>query len=109
MKPGAKAFFWENLADFPLWKLHWKLKGDVPEGDVPIFAEEIRRKAGKYSEVEIVGDAFFSAFKRFVWKTNPGFLRSSTLKILKKTDDILFSIYPPLRRWGGFCYICLAK
>lgn len=109
MKPGARAFFWENLADFPLWKLHWRIKGEVPEGDVPIFAREIRRQAGMFSEVEIQGDAFLSALKGSIWRRNPGALRRKALQTLKRFDDRLFAIYPPLRRWGGFCYICLTK
>ena len=109
MKPGAKAFFCENLADFPLWKLHWKLKGEVPEGDVPIFAKEVRSKAHMFSDVEIRGDAFLSAFKHFIWRPQPGPLRCSVLKTLKRVDDLMFSVCPPLRRWGGFCFICLTK
>ena len=30
MKPNTKAYFLEGLADFPLWKLWWKIKGQVP-------------------------------------------------------------------------------
>jgi len=109
MKPGSKAFFYEGLADFPLWRLHWKLQGEVPQGDVPIFAKEIRSKAEMFTDVEILGDTFLSSFKHFIWKRKMGSLRCATLKILKKIDDLMFSIYPPLRHWGGFCYICFTK
>jgi ubiquinone/menaquinone biosynthesis C-methylase UbiE len=109
MKPGAKAFFLENLADFPLWKLHWRLKGEVPEGDVPIFSKELREKARMFSKVEVQGDTFLFAMKRFIWKSDMGVGRRQLLKTLKAADSILFSLCPILRRWGGFCYICLTK
>jgi SAM-dependent methyltransferase len=44
LKPGAKAYFLEGLADFPLFRLWWKLKGEVPQGDVPIFRRELLAK-----------------------------------------------------------------
>lgn len=109
MKPGTKAFFLENLADFPLWKLHWKLKGDIPEGDVPLFSKEIRQKAQMFSDVEIKGDSFMFSLKHFLWKRRMGVLRRWSLKALKSIDSVLFTICPPVRRWGGFCYICLTK
>jgi ubiquinone/menaquinone biosynthesis C-methylase UbiE len=109
MKPGSKAFFYEGLADFPLWKLHWKIQGEVPQGDVPIFSKEVKSKAKMFTDVEILGDTFLSSFKHFIWKRNMGSLRRIALKTLKKTDDFLFLVCPFLRRWGGFCYICLTK
>jgi ubiquinone/menaquinone biosynthesis C-methylase UbiE len=109
MKPGSKAFFLENLADFPFWKLHWKIKGEIPEGDVPIFSKEIRQKTRMFSAIEIKGDSFLFSLKHFLWKAEMGFLRKQGLRTLKLTDEILFASCPPLRHWGGFCYICLTK
>jgi ubiquinone/menaquinone biosynthesis C-methylase UbiE len=109
MKPGAKAFFLENLADFPLWKLHWKLKGEVPQGDVPIFAKVLRQKTQMFSHVEIRGDSFLFGLKYVVYRPNMGMVRRQTLRALKAADRVLFSVCPALRCWGSFCYICLTK
>ena len=109
MKPGSKAYFLENLADFPAWKLHWRLKGEVPEGDVPVFSREIRAKASMFSEIEIQGDCFLYALKHFLHRPGMGFVRRQTLRTLRAADNFLFYVCPPLRRWGGFCHICLTK
>lgn len=122
MKPGSKAYFFENLADFPLFRLWWKLKGDALEGEprnrwfsfvhdmgVPIFAKEVREKFNMFSKVEIIGDDFLFSLKRFIWKSNMGRARRIILRGLKKADEILFKICPPLRRWGCFSYIILTK
>ncbi|MEA1997271.1 MAG: methyltransferase domain-containing protein, partial [Gemmatimonadota bacterium] len=109
MKPGSRAFFLENLADFPLWKWHWKLKGDIPQGDVPIFDNELRQMTNMFSAIEIEGDSFMFNLKYLLWKPEMSLIRKQNLKILKSIDNVLFNICPPLRRWGGFCYICLTK
>ncbi len=109
MEPGSKAYFFEGLADFPLYRLWWKIKGEVPEGDVPIFAKDIREKFGMFSKIEIIGDDFLFSIKRLLWKKNMGWIRRTILRGAKKADEILFSICPPLRRWGCFSYIILTK
>jgi ubiquinone/menaquinone biosynthesis C-methylase UbiE len=109
MKPGTKAYFLEGLADFPLFKLWWKIKGEVPEGDVPIFSAEIRRMTHMFGEVRIIGDTFSHALKHFVWKRNPGLLRRAVLRSTHTVDRALFTAIPALRRWGSFSYIVLTK
>jgi len=109
MKPGSKAYFFEGLADFPLYRLWWKIKGEVPEGDVPIFAKDIRETFSMFSRIEIIGDDFLFSIKRLLWKENMGRVRKTILRAAKKLDEILFSICPPLRRWGCFSYIILTK
>jgi len=109
MKPGTKAYFLEGLADFPLFKLWWILKGEVPQGDVPIFSWQIYEKTRKFSHVEIYGDSFIYSLKAFLWKENLGTIRRFLLKACKKTDNLLFAICPSLRRWGDFSYIVLTK
>ena len=64
MKPGGKAYFLENLADFPLFHLWWKIKGEVPEGDVPIFAKDIREKFSMFSKIGRSAD-------KGMWLTRP--------------------------------------
>ncbi|MFP6578246.1 MAG: class I SAM-dependent methyltransferase [Myxococcota bacterium] len=109
LRPGARAFFVEGLADFPLWKLHWKIKGEVPEGDVPIFASEIREKAAHFSDVHVEGDTFFHSAKRWIWRAKPGPLRRGILRTTHGIDRALFRVFPPLRRWGSFSYLVLTK
>lgn len=109
MKPGSKAYFREGLADFPLFRMWWKIKGEVPQGDVPIFSRDIRDRASMFTEVVIHGDTFLYSVKTFLWKENMGAARRLILKALKKTDDLLFRVCPPLRRWGSFSYIVLTK
>jgi len=109
MKPGAKGYFFEGLADFPLYRLWWKIKGEVPEGDVPIFAKEIREKFGMFSKIEIIGDDFLFSIKRLLWKKNMGWIRKTILRGAKTADEILFAICPSLRKWGCFSYIVLTK
>lgn len=109
MKPGARAYFKENLADFPLFWLWWKLKGEVPQGDIPIHARTIRRKFNMFSKVEIIGDDFLFCLKRFVWKKDMKRARRIILRGMKRVDVILFSLCPFLRKWGCRSYIILTK
>lgn len=113
LKPGGKAFFYEGLADFPLFKLWWKRKGEVPEGDVPIFAKDVRHKAHMFADVEIIGDTFIYSVKTFLIKKDtgqkPGPLVKLVLRTCKYADNALFVLCPPLRRWGSMSYIILTK
>ena len=109
MRPGAKAYFLEGLADFFLWKLWWKIKGQVPSGDVPMFSKEIRSKTSMFSHVEITGDTFLFSIKTILWKPRLGKVRRLILKTCKKTDDLLFRICPSFRQLGSFSYIVLSK
>jgi len=109
LKPGGKAYFLEGLADFPLWKLHWKIKGEVPQGDVPIFTKEIQEKAHLFSDVVVHGDTFFHSLKRWIWKKNPNALRKVALRTTHTFDKALFRVLPPMRRWGAFSYLVFTK
>jgi len=109
MKPGATAYFREGLADFPLFRLWWAIKGEVPAGDVPIFSRDIRERAAMFSEVAIHGDTFLYSAKAFLWKPNPSAFRRAVLRTLKGADDLLFAVCPPLRKWGSFSYVILRK
>lgn len=109
MKPGTKAYFSENLADFPLWRLWWKIKGEVPEGDVPIFAREVREKAHMFEKVEIIGDSFVHSAKTVLYKPGMGAVRRGLLRLTHQTDEVLFKIAPVLRRWGSMSVIVLTK
>lgn len=110
MKPGSKAFFLENLADFPLWRLHWWIKGQVPEGDVPIFSKEVRQKSRMFSKCEIIGDTLVHSLKHFLWKE--GRMKPWRRSLLRSTwsvDQKIFRTFPGLRRWGCFSIIVLTK
>jgi len=109
MKPGTKAYFLENLADFPLYRLLWKIKGEITQGDVPIFSKEIYKKTYMFSNVEIIGDNFIYSVKRFLWKKNHGKVRKFFLKACKQIDNVLFSIFPRLRKLGCMSYIVITK
>lgn len=109
MKPGAKAYFKEGLADFPLFSLYWKLKGETQEGVGPIHAKQIRKLTPMFSDVQIIGDTFFFSVKTFVWKPSAGKIRRRFLRVCKDLDNFLFTICPPLRTWGSFAYIVLTK
>jgi ubiquinone/menaquinone biosynthesis C-methylase UbiE len=109
MKPGAKAYFHEGLADFPLFDLWWRLKGEVDQGDTPIHAEHVRRLAHRFSDVQIIGDTFLFSVKTFIWKPSIGKVGRFVLKTCKNLDNFLFRMYPPLRAWGAFSYIIITK
>lgn len=109
MAPGAKAYFLEGLADFPLFRLWWKIKGEVPQGDVPIFSRDIHEKASMFSKIVIHGDTFLYSAKTMLWKPSMGRGRKSLLKVLKAIDTFLFRVCPVLRRCGSFSYIVLTK
>jgi len=109
MQPGSKAYFQENLADFPLWRLWWKIKGEVPDGDVPIFSKEVREKAHMFAEVESVGDSFVHAIKTVVYKPGMGKVRRAILWCSHHADKALFRIFPALRKWGSMSVIVLTK
>jgi len=109
MKPKSKAYFLEGLADFFIWKIWWRLKGQVPQGDVPIFSEEIKYKSSMFSSMEIIGDTFLYSVKTFIWKPNMSKSRKKILNACKKIDCVMFKICPWLRKWGSFSYIILTK
>lgn len=109
MKPGSKAYFQENLADFPLWRMWWKIKGEVPDGDVPIFSEEVREKAHMFGEIKIIGDSFFHSIKTIVYCPNMGKMRRGILWCSHNADKVLFRLFPGLRKWGSMSVIVLTK
>ncbi len=109
MKPGTKAYFLENLADFPLWRLWWWLKGEVPEGDVPVFSKEVIAKAHMFSDIEIIGDSFVHSAKTFLYRKDMGALRKNILRMTHATDRFLFNRFPRLRKWGCMSVIVLTK
>jgi SAM-dependent methyltransferase len=109
LKPGAKAYFLEGLADFPLFRLWWKLKGEVPQGDVPIFRRELLAKGRMFSQVEVMGDTFVGATKTFVWRKRMGPVRRGLLRAGAAADRGLFAVCPALRRWGCFSYSVFTK
>lgn len=109
MKPGARAYFLEGLADFPLFRLWWKLKGDVPQGDVPIFRRELLTKGAMFARVDVIGDTFAGALKTFIWRKRMGPVRRGMLRTLHAVDRGLFAVCPPLRRWGCFSYSVFTK
>ena len=109
MKSGARAYFLEGLADFPLLKLWWRIRGTVKSGDVPIFAKEIRKAAHMFSNVEIIGDTFLFSMKSILARRPPGRFARVILRVLKNLDNVLFKLCPSLRAWGSFSYIVLTK
>jgi len=108
MRPGAKAYFLEGLADFWIWKLHWIKMGEVEAGDVPIFSKEVRSKAAMFKTVNIIGDTLFYSLKAF-WKRRPGKTGVKLLRCLHKIDEKVFKVIPYTRKFGSFSYIELIK
>lgn len=109
MQPGAKAYFLEGLADFPLFRLWWRLKGEVPQGDVPIFRRELKGKGRIFRSVEVIGDTLVGSTKTFIWKKRMGAVRRGLLRATQALDNGLFTVCPPLRRWGCFSYSVFTK
>ena len=112
MKPGSRAFFLENLADFPLWRLWWWLKGSVQEGDVPIFSREVQEKARMFSQVDIIGDTFVHSLKHLLYRGRDDGLNAWRKRLLRLTysaDQMLFRVFPRLRLWGSMSVIVLTK
>jgi ubiquinone/menaquinone biosynthesis C-methylase UbiE len=109
MAPGGRAYFVEGLADNPLWKLWWHIKGEVPEGDVPIFSREVREKAAQFETIEIHGFDFFHALSNLWFRLPNSTLRHSLAQITKSADDILFRVIPPARKWGAMSVLYFEK
>jgi ubiquinone/menaquinone biosynthesis C-methylase UbiE len=109
LKPGASAYFLENLCDFPLWKLWWRVKGDVEEGDIPLYRKDLEVWTRAFSRVQIVGDSLFSTAKHLVWRPRPTGWRRGVLRGALATDEWLFRKLPGLRRWGSYSYLILTR
>lgn len=109
MAPGSRGYFLENLADNPLFKLWWTLKGEIEEGDVPIFASEVRRLAKDFDRVEITGFDLLHSATTFVFKQPMSAWRRAVLRSTKAADDFAFRHLPALRRWGAASIIKLEK
>jgi SAM-dependent methyltransferase len=109
LRPGGKAFFYENLADNPLFRLWWWWKGEVEEGDVPIFAKDIRRLTAAFTKVEVHGLDFFHSSARFVFRYPVPQWRRALLRSTYQADQALFRLLPAARRWGAFSILVLEK
>jgi ubiquinone/menaquinone biosynthesis C-methylase UbiE len=109
MAPNSRAYFLENLADNPLFKLWWKMKGEVEEGDVPIFATEVRRLAHRFDTIQVIGFDLVHSLTTFIFKKPMAGWRRTVLRSTKATDDFLFGHLPVLRRWGAGSMIKLEK
>lgn len=109
MKSGTSAYFLENLADFPLWRAWWALKGEVPDGDVPIFRLEIERLTHMFSEREIIGETFVHSLKSLLYRKEMPAWRRAFLRRTHSIDSFLFRRFPSLRNWGSMSLIVLKK
>ena len=109
LRPGGRAFFLENLADNPLFRLWWWWKGEVEEGDVPIFEREVRRLARDFARVEVTGTDFFHSAATFLFRPQPAAWRRAALRATHAADRRLFKLLPAARRWGSFSFIELEK
>lgn len=110
LRPGGKGLFCENLADNPLFRLWWWWKGDVEEGDVPIFAAQVRRRAAAFRRVEVIGLDFFHSLARFVFRRQPNpRWRRLVLQATYRADQALFRMLPVARRWGSFSILIVEK
>jgi len=113
MKPGTSAYFLENLADFFLWKIWWYLKGQLPQGDVPIFSKDIIQKTRMFNNVEIVGTTLINGLKAIIRpkgsKTELANLQRNILRMTYRLDEQLFNKFPFLRKFGSRSVIILKK
>jgi hypothetical protein len=104
MKPGAWGFFTENLGENPLINVVrlFTMRGEQDAGDVLLTRSTIEKWAASFSEVRVEGYSFFFMAKKYL-RNRP------TLRLLHQIDTTLFSLVPPLRRYGGECVIALRK
>jgi len=109
LRPGGRGFFLENLADNPLFRLWWWWKGEVEEGDVPIFRREVQHLARDFARVGITGTDFFHSAATFVFRPQPAAWRRTVLRATHAADRALFRVLPLARRWGSFSFIELEK
>jgi ubiquinone/menaquinone biosynthesis C-methylase UbiE len=109
LRPGGRAYFLENLADNPLFRLWWWWKGEVEEGDVPLFASALRRETRQFRRVEIVGSDFVHALATFLFRQPLSGWRRAALRATHTADRALFRIVPAARRWGACSILVLEK
>lgn len=109
LRPGGRAYFLENLADNPLFRLWWWWKGDVEEGDVPLFASALRRETRQFRRVEIVGSDVIHALTTFVFRRPLSRWRRAALRATHAADRTLFRLLPAARRWGACSILVLEK
>jgi ubiquinone/menaquinone biosynthesis C-methylase UbiE len=109
LRPGGRAYFLENLADNPLFRLWWWWKGEVEEGDVPLFAAALRRETRQFRRVEIVGSDVVHALATFVFRRPLSGWRRAVLRATHRADRALFRIFPAARRWGACSILVLEK
>lgn len=113
MKPNSSAYFLENLADFFLWKIRWYLRGQLPQGDVPIFSRDIIQRTRMFKKVEILGMTFINGLKAIIKpkgsKTEMTNLKRNILRITYRLDEQLFNNFPFLRKFGSRSVIILKK
>jgi SAM-dependent methyltransferase len=109
LKVGGRALFHENLADNPLARLWWWWKGEVPEGDVPLFDREIRRQTTMFRHVEIQGLELVHSTAHFVFRHPTSAWRRRWLRATHSADEAIFRLLPAARRWGSFSILVLER
>jgi ubiquinone/menaquinone biosynthesis C-methylase UbiE len=109
LRPGGRALFCENLADAPLWRLWWWWKGEVEEGDVPVFSSEVRRLGHAFRRVEIIGTDVLHAGTGMIFRHPTSAWRRAVLRVTHAADRALFRVFPLARRWGSLSFLVLEK
>lgn len=109
LRPGARGYFLENLADNPIFRLYWHFKGEIEEGDVPIFAAEVRRLAHAFAEVEVIGTDFFHSIATYLFRQPLSTWRKAVLRTTHRLDEMLFRVIPASRKWGCLSIIVIEK
>jgi ubiquinone/menaquinone biosynthesis C-methylase UbiE len=104
MRPGATAVFTENLGHNPLIQLarRWTMRGN-DAGDVILTVPMVRSWGRRFSSVDVWGCSLLTMAKRVIPT------RRTTLGVLHKADEALFTIAPKLRKYGGESVISLVK
>jgi ubiquinone/menaquinone biosynthesis C-methylase UbiE len=111
LKPGGIVVCAETLRGNVLLDYARKItmKGEEAKGDVLMELSDIREFAKGFSSCEIELTSLFFMLKRVVQNRGRNAIVRSLLYSLKRLDDILFSVFPGLRRYSGECVIRLIK
>jgi ubiquinone/menaquinone biosynthesis C-methylase UbiE len=105
MRPGAVAFFTENLGHNPLIQLARLLTmySEREAGDVILTERMVRSWAEQFSTVKIEGHSLLFMVKRVL----PG--RFALLSRLARIDEVLLRRFPRVQRYCGEALIELRK
>ena len=109
LKPGSRAFFWENVTFDPLIRLlrpiNWAVKGYV--GEHSLGKEDLAYIDRVFDSYRLSHHSVFSTYSRLLQRPNA--ICRKTTRMLRGLDDFLLPRIPFLKRFYSLAFLEMRK